>query len=105
MSRKACKIEVLTIDCYDNDNKSLGIGYLNNIPIIFRPLPSFNSTTQPACRNGRTCFTDSFCIVNSSSTPCYDGLIFFINDHLWRVKNRRWMVDEGGLNNGIKEIS
>ena len=95
MSRKACKIEVLTIDCYENANKSLGIGYLNNIPVIFRPLLSFNPAAQPACRNGRTCFTDSFCIVNTASTPCYDNLIFFINDSLWRVKSGRWMIDEG----------
>ena len=94
MSRKACKIEVLTIDCYNNDNKSLGIGYLNNIPVIFRPLPSFSPAKQPLCRNGRTCFTDSFCIVNTASTPCYDNLIFFINDNLWRVKNNRWVVED-----------
>ena len=94
MSRKACKIEVLTIDCYENANKSLGIGYLNNIPVIFRPLLSFNPINQPACRNGRTCFTDSFCVVNSASTPCYDNLIFFINDNLWRVENNRWVVED-----------
>ena len=94
MSRKACKIEVLTIDCYNNDNKSLGIGYLNNIPVVFKPILNFNPETQPACRNGRTCFTDSFCIVNSTSTPCYDDLIFFINDNLWRVKKGRWAIEE-----------
>ena len=94
MSRKACKIEVLTIDCYNNDNKSLGIGYLNNIPVILRPLLSFNPDAQPACRNGRTCFSDSFCIVNTASTPCYDNLIFFINDNLWRVKNNHWVIED-----------
>ena len=94
MSRKACKIEVLTIDCYNNDNKSLGIGYLNNIPILFNPCVGFDPATQPACRNGRTCFIDEFCIVNTTSVPCYDGLIFFIDDNLWRVKNGRWTIEE-----------
>ena len=94
MDRKMCKIEVVATACYSNCNKSFGIGYLNNIPILFKPCVGFDPTTQPACRNGRTCFADEFCIVNSTSVTCYDGLIFFINDHLWRVKKGRWTIEE-----------
>ena len=94
MDRKACKIEVVATACYDNSSKSFGIGYLNNIPILFNPNTSFDPATQPVCRNGCTCFTDEFCIVNSTSVPCYDGLIFFIDDKLWRVKKGRWTIEE-----------
>ena len=94
MDRKMCKIEVVATACYSNSNKSFGIGYLNNNPILFQPCVGFDPTTQPACRNGRTCFTDEFCIVNTTSVPCYDGLIFFIDDNLWRIKKGRWTIEE-----------
>ena len=94
MSRKACRIEVLAIDCYNNDNKSLGIGYLNNVPVIFNPILSFNPTAQPACRNGCTCFTDEFCIVNTTSVTCYNGMLFLIDDNLWRIKKGRWTIED-----------
>ena len=94
MDRKMCKIEVVATACYDNSSKSFGIGYLNNIPILFKPCVGFDPATQPACRNGCVGFTDEFCIVNSTSVTCYDGLIFFINDRLWRVKKGRWTIEE-----------
>ena len=94
MDRKICKIEVVATACYSNCNKSFGIGYLNNIPILFKPRPSFNPMTQPACRNGRMCFTDEFCIVNSTSIICYDGMLFLIDDNLWRIKKGRWAIEE-----------
>ena len=94
MSRKACRIEVLTIDCYDNANKSLGIGYLNNIPILFKPSKGFDPATQPACRNGRTCFMDEFCILNTTSITCYDGMLFLIDDNLWGIRNGCWIIED-----------
>ena len=94
MDKKMCKIEVVATACYSNSSKSFGIGYLNNIPILFKPCRGFDPAMQPACRNGRTCFMDEFCIVNSTSATCYDGLIFFINDKLWRVKKGRWTIEE-----------
>ena len=94
MSRKACKIAVIAIDCYDHNNQLLGIGYLNNIPIIFKPILNFNPAMQPACRNGRTCFTDEFCIVNTTSITCYDGMLFLIDDNLWVIKKGRWTIKD-----------
>ena len=90
MDRKICKIEPVATACYSNCSKSFGIGYLNDIPVLFTPITGFNPTVQPACRNGRTCFT------NVASVTCYDGLVFFINDSLWRVRNGCWIIDEGG---------
>ena len=94
MDRKMCKIEPVATACYSNCNKTFGIGYLNNIPILFKPCQGFNPATQPVCRNGRTCFTDEFCIVNTTSITCYDGMLFLIADNLWRVKNGCWIKEE-----------
>ena len=94
MDKKICKIEPVATACYSNCNKSFGIGYLNNIPILFYPNTSFNPATQPACRNGRTCFTDEFCIVNTTSVTCYDGMLFLIDDNLWRIKKGRWTIED-----------
>jgi len=93
VDRKMCKVDVVAADCY-GDNKSVGIGYLNNSPILFIPLLNFNPAMQPACRNGRTCYTDEFCIVNSTSAVCYDGMLFLINNNLWRVKKGRWTIED-----------
>ena len=93
MDRKTCKVDVVAADCY-GDNKSVGIGYLNSVPILFTPLLNFNPAIQPACRNGRTCYTDEFCIVNCTSAVCYDGMLFLIDDKLWRIKKGRWTIEE-----------
>ena len=92
MDRKICKVDVVAADCY-GDNKSVGIGYLNSVPILFTPLLNFNPAIQPACRNGRTCYTDEFCIVNTTSVTCYNGMLFLIDDNLWRVKKGRWAIE------------